>query len=205
MTKQQADQHDPFPEKVITGRFKQPEAHHPSKGSNKGSKGSKGKDEATPPQPEQPGAGHNHLNTLLLILGLLLMSGMVLSIPLYFIPTAVGDRFATALVELDIAGIEARLCDDTDLSDLRASIAATGGDLTQSIARLLGAGELVRSIIAGSIQIETEFNVFTGRYRFTLLLGDDINIVGFRATAGLSSPEITLQIRRQPTSACVAA
>lgn len=155
---------------------------------------------APPPRPM--------LTILVAVLAVCVLIGII-SVPVYFIPDAVGDVFVDELINLNAAGLERRLCDDTTLMEIGRQVEASGGRLIQPFVRgiALPNTRTLQSALASAVRVESSYNVFTSEYTFRLVFDAGINNALFSVDAGVFSPDMTFSIRRNILgfTACVEA
>lgn len=149
---------------------------------------------------------------IMLMIGAVILIGVV-SLPVYFIPNAVGQSFVDALVAVDAESAIERLCPDTSIGEIGTTMIAEGGDLVQPFVRATTGqfgsrlSGVLQSLGAGAVRVESSYNVFSSAYTFRFVFDTGIENPLLRINAGMFSPDVTLNIRRNFTSfsACVAA
>jgi len=124
---------------------------------------------------------------------------------LYLSPLLTGDAFATALVKLNTDDMANYLCEDTAVSQVMNSVGSTGDQVMLLVTGLLGgiAPQSVIDQVSQALVPRTSYNLLTGQYIFSLTLRNEIDVLGFKISAGFSTPDMTLYIRRGVLRACI--
>lgn len=132
---------------------------------------------------------------IVVLTGLWALAAGVAAVTRYFIPKSVGDSFAENLLTLDIAALEATLCDETSLGDIRRDLVQVGGAIPEIVGDGLLLFRAARRALDDAMHVKSRYNVLTGDYTFQYVLDQQVSIGGFRAEAGYTTPEIVLDIR----------
>jgi len=139
----------------------------------------------------------------------------LLTLPIYFIPRATGDNFLDALLRLDRDALRGEICDDAaTVTELGRSLLDQGGSAMRSF--VIAFSELEREIpltgfalaaSLGDLNTESAYTILGSKYTFRLIVDPDTPEGRLRRIAGLSSPEITIGVRRNVMgfTACIEA
>jgi hypothetical protein len=124
---------------------------------------------------------------------------------IYLSPRLTGDSFASALVRLNTDEMANYLCEDTAVGQVINSIGSTGDQITLLLTGLLGgvAPQSVVDQVSQALVPQTSYNLLTGQYIFSLMLRNEVNVLGFKISDGFSTPDMTLYIRRGIVRACI--
>jgi hypothetical protein len=125
----------------------------------------------------------------------------------YLGPRLVGDNFALSLVNFDQQGMRDRLCSDANVLEVLAAAGTTDDQTTLLFLRLIVelAPQELADVVNENLHANTRYDLLTGEYRFSLMLGTDIQFLGMRFPSGFTTPEFRLNIRRGWLLPCVLA
>lgn len=138
----------------------------------------------------------------IIILALLVIYGGYF---VYLGPRLTGDSFASALVRLNTDEMANYLCEDTAVNQVISSIGSRGDQVTLLLTGLMGgmAPQSVIDQVSQALVPRTSYNLLNGQYIFSLMLRNEVDVLGFKISAGLATPDMTLYIRRGILRACV--
>jgi hypothetical protein len=138
----------------------------------------------------------------IIILALLILYGVYF---VYLGPRLTGDSFGSALIRLDTHEMANYLCEDTTVNQVINSIGSTGDQVTLLLTGLLGemAPSSVIDQVSQALVPRTSYNLLNGHYVFSLMLRDELDVLGFKISAGLATPDMMLYIRRGIFRACI--
>ncbi len=138
----------------------------------------------------------------IIILVLLALYGVYF---VYLGPLLTGNSFASALVRVNRDEIANYLCEDTTISQVIDSIGSRGDQVTLLLTALMGgvAPQSVIDQVSKSLVPRTSYNPINGHYAFSLMLQNEVDVLGFKISAGLATPDMTLYIRRGILRACI--
>jgi hypothetical protein len=139
---------------------------------------------------------------LIVIISLIVVIGLLG----YILPRSAGDRFANALIHLDLVEAQTFLCPDTSLGQVASLF---GGENTVGawLAEQLQRGIQIPgwTEVANNLSLESTYNPLTGAYTVSYVMQRTLEIGGFQLEGGVKTPSIALNVRRiSPISFCLA-
>jgi len=138
---------------------------------------------------------------------LVLIVSIIVAIVLlgYVLPHSTGDRFANALIRLNLTEAPTYLCPDTSVGQVASLF---GGENTIGVWL---AQQLQRGIqipgwaeVANNLSLESSYNPLTGVYIVSYVMQRTLDVGGFQIRGGVKTPAITLGVRRlTPITFCL--
>jgi hypothetical protein len=130
-----------------------------------------------------------------LVIGVVLAAVVLL---VYGLPRLTGDRFASALINLNIVEAKEYLCPDTSVGQI-ASLFGGDNTLGEWLAQQLQGG--IQQVawwpeIVPHLQRHSTYDVFSGAYTVWYEIGEKLDVMGFQIQAGVRTPLVTLGVRR---------
>jgi hypothetical protein len=123
----------------------------------------------------------------------------------YVLPRSTGDRFANALIHLNLIESQTYLCPDTSVGQV-ASLFGGENTLGSWLAEQLQRGIQIPgwAEVANNLSLESTYNPLTGGYTASYVMQRTLEIGGFQIQGGVKTPAITLGVRRlTPISFCL--
>lgn len=128
---------------------------------------------------------------------LILITIVVMGLLVYGLPRLTGDRFAAALIRLDLGETQTYLCPDTSLGQVAALFGGEntlGSALMEQIQRGIQIPGWADAV--SHLRLESTYNPLTELYTATYALQDTLIVAGFEIQGGVRTPTITLGVRR---------
>lgn len=123
----------------------------------------------------------------------------------YVLPRSTGDRFANALIRLNLIETPTYLCPDTSVGRV-ASLFGGENTIGAWLAQQLQRGIQIPgwAEVANNLSLESTYNPLTGLYTVSYVMQRTLEIGGFQLQGGVKTPAITLGVRRlTPISFCL--
>lgn len=124
----------------------------------------------------------------------------------YLLPRSSGDRFAGALIRLNLEEAQGDLCPKADFGQV---VSLFGGENTLGawLAQQLQHGVQIPgwADLVSHLRLSSAYDPLTGAYTFSYAMEQTLEVAGFRFEAGVTTPSIALRLRRLgPISFCLA-